>query len=209
MRLLKILSVGGLTFFTACTTTSLDVQPHHEKYGIQLIQVYCADVKRPIDAEKIIASGSEIEDFPVIYINQGETKTGGDLTPVVVAQRVTELNGVPTIAANDKEVIQLGKSITAHLKIVDNNMVVLDYKLINRKLKEFKEMQSSGGDYTIKMPAFNDKSASSTINAKLDEWTFLGSNNKSSILVRVLSPSSDHIKDLSVEQIKKISFKFI
>jgi len=203
IKLTKSLGLVGLLFLTGCATTSLKVQPHHEKYAVQVIQVYDAEVSMPIKPDEIIASGSEIEDFPVIYITPGQTLTDGDLTAVIVANLISEVNGVPTIKEEDKGIVQLGKSVTVNLQAVNDNIASLEYKLVNRRIKEFVEMQSSGGKYTMKMPAFNDKSASSSINVKLDQWSFLGANQNSSILIRVLSPSSDHIKDLSIEQIEE------
>jgi len=202
MRLVNCLVVAGLAFLMGCSST-LEVQPHHEKYGVQCIKVYGETAGASVEPADIIAEGDEIEQFPLVWVKPGETAKGDDLTAVIVAESISEVDGVPRIREEDRCVVELGKSIKVNLRKVYGHMASLNYEITDRALLEFAEIQSYDGSHTLKLPAFTSSSMDSTVHCELNRWYFLGFNGRSSTLIRVIAPDLGHLKDFCPEQIKR------
>lgn len=221
MKQLLLITLLSLLFHGCKSTTAIqNPEPHYEKYCVQVIEL---ETQQPsdnfkndqgmIDPQKLFsATDKKINPYPLVYLKVGETVTNDkQTTPLEVGNAISESPKGPVIKENNKEIIKLGKLVTATLSKTDQNenlnIAIKFHNRVYRGLDNSISVPTPEGEKYVSMPLFDYKGmGTNLITPASSEWVVLGAGGNdffSYYLVRLIAPDSSNVPSIVGQQIRK------
>lgn len=221
MKQLLFISLISLLFHGCKSTTAVqNPEPHYEKYCVQFIEVKTQHQLEAFQTSDLKLThntllnlpDSKITPYPLVYLKVGETVTNDELiTPLKVANAISETNNYPFIKESDKEVVKIGKELTVKLSKEENlGNLLIDIKSQNRTLVRLDKRETTypKRKFETAMPIFDNPALSTKVAPPINEWVILGAMKKSNkdsryFLVRLIAPNSSKVPSLVDQQVRK------